>query len=68
MLTKNSIEQIKKNKRCRNRLAYELDINPRTLETWISKNDIMLTTDLALKIIREETGLRKSEILETVTA
>lgn len=64
MLTKNSIEKIKKSKRCKNRLAYELNINPRTLETYLGNNHLLLTTELAVKIISEELDLKKSEILE----
>lgn len=63
MLTNNAIAKIKKSKRCKNRLAYELDKNLRTITNWLNDNDIMLTTALAVKIISEETGLKDTEIL-----
>lgn len=64
MITKKVIDKIKESKRCKNALAYLLNVNPRTIDTWLKRNDIMLTTDLALNIISEELGVKKSEILE----
>lgn len=64
MLTNKSLQAIKDNLRCRNRLAYEMNVNPRTIDRWIEGKDIMLTTAKALTIIIEETGLTQEEILE----
>lgn len=63
MIKNKIIEKIKASKRCRNRLAYELNCSHRSVEKWLERNDIMLTTDLALKVISEEINVKKSEIL-----
>jgi hypothetical protein len=52
----------------RNRLAYEMEKHGDTILRWINTNDAMLTTALALQIIREETGLSDDLILEQVSA
>lgn len=68
MLTKTAIDEIMGSRRCRNRLAFLLNVHPRTIDKWLKENDIMLTTALALQIISEETGLKDTQILEPVTA
>lgn len=54
---------IRKNMKCRNRLAFELNKSQQTIARWLDDNDILLTTAAALQIIREETGLTDDEIL-----
>lgn len=68
MLTQKAIDKIRESKRCKNRLAFELDKNPRTITEWLNNNDIMLTTALAVKIVSEETKLSEAEILDSVHA
>lgn len=63
-LTQKAVEAIKNNKRARARLQLDLDKSEYTINKYIAENDIMLTTAQALKVIREETGLEDSEILE----
>jgi NAD kinase len=63
-LTQKAIDAIKKNKRARARLQLDLDKSEYTINKYIAENDIMLTTAQALKVIREETGLDDSEVLE----
>lgn len=63
-LTNKALQEIKASKRLKNRLALDLDISPSTLNRWIADNDDNLTKAAALQIIREETGLSDSEILE----
>jgi hypothetical protein len=66
-LTLKAIDAIKNNKRVRARLQLELDKSEFTINRYIADNDSngMLTTAAALKVIREETGLNDSQILET---
>lgn len=68
MLSKKAIQAVIDSKQCRNRLAYEMNVNPRTVDRWLRRDDMMLTTVKALNIIKAETGLKDSEILEPVTA
>lgn len=68
MLTQTAIKEIRKSKRCRNRLTLLFNKNSRTVDRYIESNHILLTADTAVTIIREETGLKKSEILELQTA
>lgn len=61
-----AIQELKSNLNLRNRLAYELKKSPRTIDRWIEENvyNNDLTKELAVKIIEEESGLSRSEILE----
>lgn len=70
MLTKKAIDKIKSKDgmKCRNRLAFEMNVNSRTVDRWVEVNSIMLTTAKALAIIESETGLKESQILEPVHA
>lgn len=52
----------------RKRVADAIGISPVTLWRWISVNDDSLTKAVAIKVIREETGLPESEILESEPA
>lgn len=52
----------------RNRLAYEMVKHVDTILRWINHNDPMLTTALALQILREETGMSDEEILTNESA
>lgn len=67
-LTETAINAIN-NKGTRNRLAIALDFTERWICGLIEKNtdNGPLTTWTALKVIRKETGLRDSEILEEAT-
>jgi hypothetical protein len=66
-LTQKAIDNLRSNKRARARLQLSLNKSEYTINKYISDNDIMLTTAIALKVIREETGLDDSEILEDVS-
>lgn len=65
VLTEEVIEIIraKTGLRIRNRLAFELDKSPRTIERWVEDNNEALTMFDALKIICEETGMKQKEVL-----
>lgn len=59
-----AIEQIKDNRRVIGRLVSHFDKHYRTIELWIEKKDVMLTTPDAVTIISEETGLTQDQILQ----
>jgi hypothetical protein len=65
-ITTTAIATIKKNLRLRNRLALELDKSGQTIDRWINTNESNgeLTTLKALQVIKEETGLSDTEIIE----
>lgn len=63
-LTKTAIKQLRLNMRLRNRLALDLDKSPATINRWIADNDDSLTKAAVLRVIREETGMEDSELLE----
>lgn len=65
-LTTTAISEIKKNKRLKNRLALDLEKSGYTVERWISENEDNgpLTTAKAIQVIKQETRLADSEILE----
>ena len=62
-LTTKAISAINKPKP-RIRLALALDCTEQTIRTYIKDNSDNLTKASALQVIREETGLTDSEILE----
>ncbi len=68
-ITSTGIEAIKGSLRLRNRLALEMDRHNASIEKWIRENkeNGELTTAKALQIIKEETGLTESELLEEET-
>lgn len=48
----------------KDKIAAACKVQPSTVYRWIANDDASLTMAAALKIIREETGLADSEILE----
>lgn len=46
------------------KIATACKVQPSTVYRWIANDDASLTMAAALKVIREETGLEDSEILE----
>lgn len=60
-----AIEKLKSNRKCINRLAYEMDVHSGSVDRWIeaNENDGRLTTPTALSIISDETGISKSKLL-----
>lgn len=69
MLSNIALEALNENLVAKARLATAFEKkNTVTIERWIEKNDPMLTTVIALQIIREETGLTDEQILEPVKA
>lgn len=65
-LKESCIQLIKQSKRIKNRLAFDLDIAPDSLRRWLRDNapNGPLTTVKAISIIKAETGLETSAILE----
>lgn len=64
-ITPEGIEAIKANLNCRNRLTYEMKVHSRTIERQVNANEENgpLTTEVALRIISEETTLTRKELL-----
>lgn len=58
------LDNIRLNKRIRNRLQLELNKSYPTVQRYFDDNNPMLTTATALRIISEETGIPQSELLE----
>lgn len=63
-LTNFAKKAVKKNKKCRSRLCYEMDKGERTIYKWIELDALDITSAQALKIISEETGIPQEELLE----
>lgn len=59
--------QLKDNSKAKHGLAYEFDCYVTTIDNWIKKNNegivTNLTTPSAMKLIAEELGYKKSELL-----
>lgn len=64
-LTQKALEGIN-NPKARRRLMDVFDATEYTVSRYIRSNDDNLTKAAALEVIRQETGLTDSEILETV--
>lgn len=63
-ITDKAIGTIKSSNRIIGRLMGAFDRNQNTIINWISSKDIRLTTQTAVNIISEESGLTREEILE----
>ncbi len=63
-ITDKAIGAIKSSNRIIGRLMGAFDRNQNTIINWISSKDIRLTTQTAVNIISEESGLSREEILE----
>jgi hypothetical protein len=63
-VTDKAIELIKGNNKLMGRLMIAFDRGQNTIENWMASKDIRLTTPTAVQIIKEETGLADSEIME----
>lgn len=63
-VTDKAIEGIKGNNKLMGRLMIAFDRGQNTIENWMTSKDIRLTTPTAVQIIKEETGLTDTEILE----
>lgn len=63
-LSSKAIDAIKSNTRAKTRLALVNDCSVFTIDRWLSTNNIDLTRAGSLQVIREETGLTDSEVLE----
>lgn len=59
-----AIDSIKGNNRLMGRLMIAFNRGQNTIENWMAAKDIRLTTPTAVQIIKEETGLEDSQILE----
>ncbi len=66
-LQNKAIQELKDNMRLRNRLAFDLNKSPATINRWIIDNDDNLTKAAVLEIIRQETGMVDSQILEELS-
>lgn len=63
-LTELALNTVRRNVRCKNLLALELNVSVFTIGRYLDANSDNLTKAAALKVIRDETGLKDSEILE----
>lgn len=59
-----ALNAIKESTRLKNLLALAMDCSVYTIDRWIKEGGDNLTKATALKIIREETGLSDSDLLE----
>jgi hypothetical protein len=64
ILNKGVLGMLEASQKIRNLIAAACDVSEQSVRRWVSDNNVMLTTASALKVIREETGLKDSQILE----
>lgn len=64
-ISKKALTKINQGTRCVSRLAYIMNRHFATIERWIKENEPngQLTTETCLKVIEQETGLNRDEIL-----
>lgn len=60
-IKKSILVSLKESIQARNRLGYTFEVAPRTIDRWIADNNPILTSVTAMKVIKEELGLTKSE-------
>lgn len=64
-LTFKALQEVKRSKRLRARLALALNKSEFSIQRYIKDNAENLTLAAAMAVIREETGLSDAEILES---
>lgn len=64
LISDKAIVQIRGNNRLLGRLMVAFDRRQNTIENWCTSKDVRLTTPTAVQIIKEETELLESDILE----
>ena len=64
-ISEKAIDKINTGTRCISRLAYIMNRHSTTIERWLKDNEPngLLTTETCLKVIEQETGLSRNEIL-----
>jgi len=63
-ISKIALKKAKNNNRVIARLMLSFDLGSRAIEYWFQNNNYRLTTDTAVQIIKEETGLTEEQILK----
>ena len=61
-----AVDKILSSNKLMGRLMGAFDRHQKTIQDWVHDKDIRLTTPMAISIIKEETGLDDSEILEPI--
>ena len=62
-ITKTAKNKILKNVQVRAALMSAFNMSEKSVQNWIARNDIRLTTPKAVDIIKKETGLTEKQIL-----
>jgi hypothetical protein len=65
ILTEKAIELIKSDQRIKGQLITLFNKSEMTINRWLSRNDVRLTTPSAIQIICQGTGISEEEIFET---
>lgn len=63
-LSDKAITILKGNNKAIGRMMAEFDRGEKTIKDWFDSGDIRLTTDLAVEILTDVTGLSKDELFE----
>ena len=63
-ITDSAISKVKGSNRIIGKLMTEFNKGQKAIENWLAAKDVRLTTPAAVAIIKEESGLDDSEILE----
>lgn len=66
VISDKGIEAIRTNNKLIGRLMGAFDRGQNTIENWIAKKDVRLTTPTATQIIMEESGLSLEDMLEEI--
>lgn len=66
-ISNNATTAIRGNNRLMGKLMTAFNRTQRSIENWLDSKDVRLTTPLAVQLIKEETGLEDSQILEEET-
>lgn len=65
-LTQEIIQKIQDNRTVKHRLAIEFERSEQTINRWLKKNHSFLSKPVSIRIIMNETGLKRSEIMTNV--
>ncbi len=62
-ISKKAKDSITENVKVRAAFMYEFEMSEKSVQNWVKKDSIKLTTPKAVQIIKKETGLTEKQIL-----
>jgi hypothetical protein len=66
-ISKKAIDKVMASNKAQAAIMSAFNVGQKCVQNWLNKNDVRLTTPMAVNAIAKETGLAENEIIETTT-